>query len=477
MPQKIAMIGAGSVVFCKTLMSDILATPALRDTEFALMSPTESKLRRMEAFAKRMIADNGLTARVWATTSREDAIRDADFVVVMIQVGGFHAYGVDYEIPLKYGVDQCIGDTLGPGGVFRGQRHIPVLVDIAKDMEQLAKPGAVMLQYANPMAANCLALGRTSTVPFVGLCHGVQTTLDLFAGYCNVPKAEIEFTCGGINHMDWFLSLSHKGRDLYPELRNLFERPEYYKNEKVRGEVFRQFGYFMTESTGHLSEYVPWFRHRKDALAMYCDEPAFGGESGAYYKWGKAMSEKYAKVDPLQFESTDIKTRSVEYCSYILEAIVTGTPFTFMGNVRNDGFVSNLPNGCCVEVPTIADKAGIHPQAIGNLPPQCAALCQTNINVQELCADAALSGNPEHLLHALALDPLTAAVCTLREIREMTHEMLEELRPYLPQFDGKFLKPTPIISIPPDCQGVDVPLDPALAIGKRFGTLIDQQVD
>ena len=279
MSRKIAMIGAGSVVFCKTLMSDILATPALADSEFALMSPTESKLRRMEAFANRMIADNNLPAKAWATTSREDAIRDADFVVVMIQVGGFHAYGVDYEIPLKYGVDQCIGDTLGPGGVFRGQRHIPVLVDIAKDMERLAKPGAVMLQYANPMAANCLALGRVSNVPFVGLCHGVQTTLDLVAGYCNVPKAEIDFTCGGINHMDWFLTLAHKGRDLYPELREMFERPEYYKNEKVRGEVFRQFGYFMTESTGHLSEYVPWFRHRKDALALYCDELAFGGVS------------------------------------------------------------------------------------------------------------------------------------------------------------------------------------------------------
>ena len=241
MSRKIAMIGAGSVVFCKTLMSDILATPALADSEFALMSPTESKLRRMEAFANRMIADNNLPAKAWATTNREDAIRDVDFVVVMIQVGGFHAYGVDYEIPLKYGVDQCIGDTLGPGGVFRGQRHIPVLVDIAKDMERLAKPGAVMLQYANPMAANCLALGRVSNVPFVGLCHGVQTTLDLVAGYCNVPKAEIDFTCGGINHMDWFLTLSHKGRDLYPELRDMFERPEYYKNEKVRGEVFRQY--------------------------------------------------------------------------------------------------------------------------------------------------------------------------------------------------------------------------------------------
>ena len=477
MSRKIAMIGAGSVVFCKTLMSDILATPALADSEFALMSPTESKLRRMEAFANRMIADNNLPAKAWATTSREDAIRDADFVVVMIQVGGFHAYGVDYEIPLKYGVDQCIGDTLGPGGVFRGQRHISVLVDIAKDMERLAKPGAVMLQYANPMAANCLALGRVSNVPFVGLCHGVQTTLDLVAGYCNVPKAEIDFTCGGINHMDWFLTLAHKGRDLYPELRDMFERPEYYKNEKVRGEVFRQFGYFMTESTGHLSEYVPWFRHRKDALALYCDEPAFGGESGAYYKWGKAMAEKYEKVDPLQFETTAIDGRSVEYCSYILEGIVTGNPFKFMGNVRNDGYISNLPQGCCVEVPTIADANGLHPQAIGNLPPQCAALCQTNINVQSLCADAALSGDPEHLVHALALDPLTAAVCTLREIREMTQEMLTELRPYLPQFEGKTLKQTPTISIPADCVAVDVPLDPALAIGKRFGTLIEQKVD
>jgi alpha-galactosidase len=474
---KIAMIGAGSVVFCKTLMSDILATPALHGCEFALMSPTESKLRRMEAFGKRMLADNKLPGSIWATTNRAEAIKDADFVVVMIQVGGFHAYGVDYEIPLKYGVDQCIGDTLGPGGLFRGQRHIPVLVDIVKDMETLAKPGAIMLQYANPMAANCLALGRVSNVPFIGLCHGVQTTLDLIGGYCNVPKEEIVFTCGGINHMDWFLTLNHKGRDLYPELRELFERPEYYKNEKVRGEVFRQFGYFMTESTGHLSEYVPWFRNNKAALDLYCDEPGFGGESGAYYKWGKAMAEKYEKVDPLQFETTQIEARSVEYCSYILEAVVTGKPFRLMGNVRNDGYITNLPNGCCVEVPTFADDTGLHPTVIGDLPPQCAALCQTNINVQSLCAEAALTGDPEYLVHALALDPLTGAVCTLKEIREMTTEMLEELRPYLPQFAGKSLRATPTISIPKDCIAVDVPLDPALAIGKRFGTLIEQKTE
>ncbi len=477
MPRKIAMIGAGSVVFCKTLMSDILATPALADSEFALMSPTEEKLRRMEAFGNRMLQDNNLPGKVWATTDREEAIREADFVVVMIQVGGFYAYGADYEIPLKYGIDQCIGDTLGPGGIFRGQRHIPILVEIAKDMERLAKPGSIMLQYANPMAANCRALGRVSKVPFVGLCHGVQTTLDLISGYCNVPKEEIEFSCGGINHMDWFLKLEHQGRDLYPELRAKFELPEYYKNEKVRGEVFRQFGYFMTESTGHLSEYLPYFRKNQKALDLYCDEPAFGGESGAYYKWGKAMAEKYEKIDPLQFESSKIETRSVEYCSYILEAVTTGVPFKFMGNVRNEGFISNLPDGCCVEVPTMADASGIHPTSIGKLPPQCAALCMTNINVQELIAEAALSGDPEHLVHAMQLDPLNAAVLTLSEIREMTSEMLESLRPYLPQFKGKSIKATPVISIPADCVPVDVPLDPALAIGKRFGTLIEQKTD
>ncbi|MEI6431185.1 MAG: alpha-glucosidase/alpha-galactosidase, partial [bacterium] len=407
----------------------------------------------------------------------QEAIRDADFVVVMIQVGGFEAYGADYEIPLKYGVDQCIGDTLGPGGIFRGQRHIPVLVDIAKDMEALAKPGAIMLQYANPMAANCLALGKVSNVPFVGLCHGVQTTLDLIAGYCNVPKEEITYICGGVNHMDWFLRLEHQGRDLYPQLRELFERPEYYKNEKVRGEVFRHFGYFMTESTGHLSEYVPYFRKNRKELDLYCDEPAFGGESGAYYKWGKTMAEKYAAVDPLQFESSAIESRSVESCSYILEAVTTGKPFRFMGNVRNDGYITNLPDGCCVEVTTFADDTGLRPTVVGALPLQCAALCQTNINVQTLCAEAALKGDVEHLVHAMALDPLTSAVLTLKEIREMTAEMLEALRPYLPQFAGKSVRPTPTIFIPADVTPIDVPLDPALAIGKRFGTLINQKTE
>ena len=475
--QKIAMIGAGSVVFCKTLMSDIMATPALADTEFALMSRTEPKLRRMEAFGNRMLKENGLPGSVWATLDRQEAIKDADFVVVMIQVGGVEAFKIDYEIPMKYGVDQCIADSLGPGGVFRGLRTIPLLAEIAADMESLAKPGAIMLQYANPMAGNCLALGMATEAPFTGLCHGVQTTLDLIAGYCEVPKEEIQYVCGGINHMDWFLELSHGGKDLYPKLREVFEKPEYYKNEKVRGEVFRHFGYFMTESTGHLSEYLPWFRKNQQALDRYCDEPGFGGETGAYYNYCNALADKYAEHDPLEYESAKVEGRSVEYCSYIVEAVATGQPFRFMGNVRNDGYISNLPDGCCVEVPTFADDTGIHPTSIGELPWQCAAACLTNINSQILAAEAALEVDTEHIVHAVAMDPLTGAVLTLREIREMCSEMLEAQREWLPDFEGKTIRPTPIISIPEDCQPVEVPLDPALAIANRFGELIERETD
>ncbi|NLI01035.1 MAG: alpha-galactosidase [Chthonomonadales bacterium] len=471
---KIAMIGAGSIVFTKTLLNDMLATPALEGATYALMSPTETKLRRMEAFARRMIAENGINASVYATTSREDAVRDADYVICMIQVGGVEAFGFDYEIPLKYGVDQCIGDSLGPGGVMRGLRSMPVMTDLVKDMERLSKPGAVLLNYTNPMAAVCYGLGRVSNVPYVGLCHGVQTTLDLISGYVGVPKDEIDFLCAGINHMAWFLKLEHHGRDLYPLFKERCELPGYYVNEKVRIEVMRHFGYFMTESTGHLSEYIPWFRSSERALKLYCDEPAFGGESGAYYKWSKVVAEKYAKTDPLQFESPKLERRSVEYCSYILEALATGRPFRLQGNVRNDAYITNLPEGCCVEVPVYVDREGLHPLRVGALPPQCAALNQSNVTVQGLAVEAGLSGDPELAMQAIAMDPLTSACCTLAEIREMTAELLEAEAQLLPQFAGKKLRPTPTIVIPPDVQRAEVPLDPALAIGKRFTTLITQ---
>jgi alpha-galactosidase len=231
----------------------------------------------------------------------------------------------------------------------------------------------------------------------------------------------------------------------------------------------------MTESTGHLSEYVPWFRKSRRALDLYCDEPGFGGASGAYYDWCRAVAEMYAEDDPLRYETTGIGARSVEYCSYIMEAVATGRPFRFMGNVRNEGYITNLPQGCCVEVPTFADGTGLRPTFVGELPPQCAALCLTNVNVQTLAAEAALEGDPERVVQAAAMDPLTGAVCTLAEVRLMCAEMLEAERRWLPQFEGKSIRPAPVISIPPDCLPVDVPLDPALAIGKRFGTLLDRK--
>ncbi len=472
---KIAMIGAGSQIFCKTLAADILATGALKGSEICLMSRTRPKLERMERFVRRMIEENGLPAKVWATTDRRAALKDAKYVIVMVQVGGVDAFKLDYEIPLKYGVDQCIGDSLGPGGVFRGLRTIPVLADIVRDMETLC-PNAILLNYANPMAACCLALGRLTNQPFIGLCHGVQTTLDLISRYVETPKARIDFLCAGINHMAWFLSLRDKdgGKDLYPVLRARIEKPEYYVNDKVRCEVMRQFGYFMTESTGHLSEYLPWFRSSERALRRYCDQPAFGGETGAYYKYCRMLADKYKDVDYLEFESPKITRRSVEYCSYILEASETDRPFRLNGNVRNDGYLTNLPPGCCVEVPVFVDRHGLHPARVGALPPQCAALNQSNVSVQTLAVEAGLAGDPEYAVHALAMDPLTSAVCTLEEVRRMTADLLAAEAEWLPQFRGRKLRSAPVISIPKNVRPVEAPLDPALAIVHRFGALAAQ---
>jgi alpha-galactosidase len=440
------------------------------------MNRTKPKLVQMEAFVRRVLKENGLPARLTSTLNRRKALEGADFVIIMIQVGGVDAFKLDYEIPLKYGVDQCIGDSLNPGGVFRALRTIPVLADIVADMRELC-PGAIMLNYSNPMGANCAALARIGGVQSIGLCHGVQTTLDLISRYVGVPKEQIDHLCAGINHMAWFLSLRDKRTraDLYPALRRNFEKPAYYINEKVRGEVMRHFGYFMTESTGHLSEYVPWFRKNARALDLYCDQPDFGGASGAYYKYCEMIGRKYAKVNYLDLEPTKLTGRSVEYCSYILEAVQTDRAFRMNGNVRNDGYITNLPEGCCVEVPLFVDRRGLRPVRVGALPPQCAALNMSNVMVQQLTVEAALTGDPEHAMQAVAMDPLTSAVCTLAEARDMTIELLEAERKWLPQFKGRKIAAKPTIVIPKGTTGVDVPVDPALAVANRFGKLATQK--
>jgi len=466
---KVAIIGAGSVVFCKTLMLDIMATPGLEDTEFALMAPSKRRTPQVEAFAQRVIARNGLPAKAWITTDRREALDGADFVIATFQVGGVKGFEYDYSIPYKHGVDQCIGDTLGPGGIFRALRSIPVTMAMARDMEELC-PNALLLNYVNPMAMICWALGKTK-VQFVGLCHGVQTTMDLISGYVGVPKDEIDFTCAGINHMGWFLKLEHEGRDLYPLLKQRFEDPAYYVNEKVRGEALRQFGYFMTESTGHLSEYLPYFRKNQKALDLYCDEPGFGGATGAYYQWCKLVEDRFEGVDILADEPTALPSRSIEYGSYVIEAMVTGRRFKLNGNVINGGMIGNLPADCCAEGPIYVDRLGLHKTVVGDLPSQCAALNLTNINVQRLAVEAALSGDPEQIVHACALDPLSAATLTLKEIRDMAADMLEAEKQWLPQFEGKSIKSTPTIVVPEGIERAEVPVDPALAIMARFGEL------
>jgi len=324
------------------------------------------------------------------------------------------------------------------------------------------------------MATICWSLGTVPGLKYVGLCHGVQTTLDLISGYVGVPKEKIDYLAAGINHMGWFLRMEHGGKDLYPLFKERCEQPEYYINEKVRIETMRHFGYFMTESTGHLSEYLPWFRANADQLKLYCDEPAFGGESGAYYKWCRLIAGEIETVDMLEEEPTDISKRSVEYCSYILEALETGKPFKFQGNVRNDNYITNLPNGCTAEVPVFADRMGLHPTVVGDLPPQCAALNLMNVNAQRLTVDAALSGDPELAMAACAIDPLTSACLDLRQVRAMVAEMLEAEAAWLPQFAGKTLRATPDIPTPPGTKHAEVPLDPALAVVHRFGELAEK---
>jgi alpha-galactosidase len=471
---KIALIGAGSIVFSTTLLNDLLATPSLSESEFMLMDLNQAKLQRVENYIRRLIDRHGLKATVGSTTDRREALKRADYVITTFQVGGMDAFQIDYEIPKKYGIDVCVGQCIGPGGVFRALRSIPVMVELVRDMEELC-PRAYLLNYVNPMAMLCLAIGLSSRIRFVGLCHGVQTTLDLISRYAGVTKSEIDFLAAGINHMAWFLKVEKNGEDLYPQLLRNLERPEYYVNEKVRGEVARHFGYFCTESSGHLSDYLPWFRKNEAALKQYCDQPGLGGESGFSYTFGRMMEDKYGQTDYLQYESGELAHRSVEYCSYILEALETGKPFRFNGNVMNDGFIANLPRDCCVEVPVYADRLGVHPVQVGRLPAPLAAMNQSNVTVQQLGVEAALTGDPELVVAAIAMDPLTSSVLSLKDIRDMTIEMFEGERQYLPHFGGKRPRRLRAVSIPANTVGVDVPLDPALAVVHRFGKLMQNK--
>jgi len=402
---KVALIGAGSTVFARTLIGDLLSFPELADgLTIALMDIDADRLAVSERVAS--LLDPNLN--VQATLDRRAALADADYVLTMFQVGGYRPATVtDFEVPKRFGLRQTIGDTLGIGGIMRGLRTIPVLLDLCRDMEELC-PDALLLQYVNPMAMLGWAVARESSIRTVGLCHSVQGTARDLAVDLGVD--ELDYRCAGINHLAFYLELTHRGRDVYPELRAKRDIPEW---NRVRYEVLHHFGYFCTESSEHLAEYVPWFI--KSARPELVDE--FNVPLDEYLR---RSEEQLARPIPDELRIA----RSDEYGAGIIHALETGTPFIFNGNVMNDGLIDNLPYGC-VEVPCVADSGGISPQAVGPLPLQLAALMRTNMNVQELTVEAALTGRREHVYHAAMLDPHTAAELSLGEIHGLVDQLLE----------------------------------------------------
>jgi alpha-galactosidase len=435
------MIGAGSVGFTRRLLMDILAVPELRDTEFRLMDISAENLEMATNLCKKMVEDNELPAKVIGTMDRREALRGADYVISMVRVGGLEAFAHDIEIPLKYGVDQCVGDTLGPGGIFYALRTIPVLLDIAKDMREVC-PDALFLNYSNPMAMNCWAVRKAGGVKLVGLCHGVQGGAWQIAYAFGIPAEELEYICAGINHQTWFIKVAHKGVDLTGKVLEAFKgKEDLMKGEPLRIDVLERFGYYSTESNGHLSEYLPWYRKGTQEQKERWYDPSVwaGGETGGYLRVCRETQDDYNNNYPKwlsgELEQIPLGQRSHEHGSYIIEALETGRRYWGCMNVENTGLIANLPQGCTVELPCIVDANGIQPTYVGDLPLQCAATCSASVNVQRLAVEAAITGDRQLVKLAVLHDPLTSAICTPDQVWAMCDEMLEKLGPWLPQFE------------------------------------------
>ena len=435
---KITFIGAGSTVFAKNLLGDILSFPELADSTISLMDIDPVRLQTSEIVAHKVAEFFEVKPKIETTLDRRQALDGADYAISMFQVGGYKpSTVVDFEIPKKYGLRQTIADTLGIGGIMRGLRTIPVFLEICKDMEELC-PDAMFLQYVNPMAMNTWAINRASKIKTVGLCHSVQGTAEGLAEDIGVPYDEINYICAGINHMAFYLRFERDGEDLYPKLRRVAEAKSYgrrYRDlaDHVRYEVLRRTGYFVTELSEHFSEYVPWFikRDRSDLIEQYeipLDEYITRCELQiAAWESAKAALES-GELDEVRHE------RSHEYGSLIIHSMETGMPRVVYGNVANQGLIDNLPQGCCVEVPCLVDKNGLQPTKIGMMPPQLAALQQTNINVQSLVVEAALTGKREHIYHAAMLDPHTAAELSLEQIWSLVDDLIEAHGDMMPNY-------------------------------------------
>jgi alpha-galactosidase len=440
---KITLIGAGSVVFTRNLCSDILLVPELQDSTISLMDIDAERLKMAQALVQAIVDQRGLKAKVEATLDQREAVTRADYVITTFQQGGLDAYKLDIEIPQKYGVEQCVGDTLGPGGVFRALRTIPVLINLGFEMDDLA-PDALLLNYVNPMSANCWAFFEATGRPHVGLCHSVQGTSEMLAEWAGIPYEEVTYFCAGINHQAWFLDFMQGSEDLYPKIWDAIQNPDIYAKEPVRIEIMKHFGYFVTESSGHASEYMPYFRKSVEMIEEQL-VPAFKDEVNSWFDYArtggylrhclKSFKQYRQEYEDLLAGTKNLQDeRSHEYGSHIIEAMETNQMAKINGNIPNNGLIDNLPEGCCVEVPCLVDGNGIQPIKVGEIPAQLAALNRTMINVQSLIVEASLTGDQEAIMHAISLDPLTAAVCTLDQIRAMTDEMFSIQKHWLPQF-------------------------------------------
>ena len=434
---KIVLIGAGSHFFARNIITDILSYPGLRDSTITLVGHVHKEpVDLVAAFAKKMVQEHGFKTIIESTMDRHEALKNADYVLTAIRAGGAPAMQADREITSKYGVNESAGDTLGPLGVFFGLRNVPVILDICRDMAEFC-PEALLINYTNPLAIIGWSVSDYTNIQNVGICNGVQSTATDLAKYLGIPQDELDYWIGGINHMAWFLELKHHGKDIYPLLKEKFKDPAVYSGPNahvfgadiVRAEVFKAFGYYCTETSPHLSEYLPYFRKRPELIERLklqmiernvVEREKMRQANEASLKQLVSAKEKLPVI------------RKNDYGVSIIQAIESGIPARFTGNMKNSGLITNLLSGCCVEVPCLADREGLHPCYVGDLPPQLAGLNRTNINVQELAVRGIEEKDKTKIFQSILLDPLTAAVLTIDETRNMVEEMFRA--------NGEFVK-------------------------------------
>jgi alpha-galactosidase len=437
---KICIIGAGSVGFTKKLCSDILKVPEFNDIELVLTDINAQNLDMIEQIISRIVEVNYLPAKVTATTDRREALKDARYIMNCVRIGGLEAFADDIRIPLKYGVDQCVGETICAGGIMYGQRGIPAMLDFAKDIREVCEDDAWLLNYANPMVMMTWAALDFGKVQTVGLCHGVQNGHRQIARALEVPMEEIDIVCSGINHQTWYLDIRHNGRKIEQEklLAALEGHNVFAQQEKVRIDVLKRFGYYSTESNGHLSEYLPWYRKRPDEIANWISTDEWiHGETGGYLRYTTENRNWFEEDFPkfLEDAGTQLKgPRTDEHASWILEALETGRVYRGHFNVKNGGIITNLPDDCIIESPGFVDRFGINMVEGIELPAACAATCIASINVQRMSVQAAMTGDVNLLKQAVLHDPLVGAICTPDEVWQMVDEMLVAQAEWLPQY-------------------------------------------